>query len=252
MDFIKKILISSCLFLSAYETEMETNLISFINFPEGYKKIESIENYSLNSKFNKPFLREYSSIERKISSAYFHLVEKHNLPFGENAIIILGKEQKLYLVKKNKNPKNLEESLWWYNDLTILSEHEISTGRGGFGNIIRKAKTPIGSFKIIEKIGEDLEIGTVIGRPEEIDSILTTYSDTNKNSPGLLISRLIRLGGLDENNNEAFSKVGIHGTNQEQKIGKWASGGCIRLRNKEVIEFYKKINLGTLGEVVSE
>ena len=38
----------------------------------------------------------------------------------------------------------------------------------------------------------------------------------------------------------------IHGTSEEGRLGSPASHGCIRMKNKEVIELYEKIKIGTL------
>ena len=37
----------------------------------------------------------------------------------------------------------------------------------------------------------------------------------------------------------------IHGTNQPWTIGRAVSSGCIRMRNEDVIELYKKVRVGT-------
>jgi len=43
-----------------------------------------------------------------------------------------------------------------------------------------------------------------------------------------------------------FSAYGIHGTNQPWVIGTQASHGCIRMYNKDVIELYPQVPLGTM------
>jgi lipoprotein-anchoring transpeptidase ErfK/SrfK len=37
----------------------------------------------------------------------------------------------------------------------------------------------------------------------------------------------------------------IHGTNQPWTIGSTVSSGCIRMRNEDVIELYKRVDVGT-------
>jgi len=39
--------------------------------------------------------------------------------------------------------------------------------------------------------------------------------------------------------------VGIHGTPQPQLLGQAVSGGCIRMRNADVIRVYDRVHLGT-------
>ena len=45
---------------------------------------------------------------------------------------------------------------------------------------------------------------------------------------------------------------GIHGTNEPRSIGKAASHGCIRLRNREVVEFFRLVNVGDVVKIRAE
>ncbi len=42
-----------------------------------------------------------------------------------------------------------------------------------------------------------------------------------------------------------YRRYGIHGTNVEESVGKHISSGCIRLRNKDVIELFDLVPVGT-------
>ncbi|NMM64023.1 L,D-transpeptidase [Clostridium sp. P21] len=43
---------------------------------------------------------------------------------------------------------------------------------------------------------------------------------------------------------------GIHGTNNPSSIGKNVSNGCVRMYNKDVIEVFKLVIIGTLVSIV--
>ncbi len=43
----------------------------------------------------------------------------------------------------------------------------------------------------------------------------------------------------------------IHGTNQPEYIGQAISSGCIRMTNEDVIDLYKRVNLGTVVVVLA-
>ncbi len=45
---------------------------------------------------------------------------------------------------------------------------------------------------------------------------------------------------------------GIHGTNAPRSIGKAASHGCIRLRNRDIVEFFAMVNVGDTVEIHGE
>jgi lipoprotein-anchoring transpeptidase ErfK/SrfK len=42
----------------------------------------------------------------------------------------------------------------------------------------------------------------------------------------------------------------IHGTNRPKSIGTYASYGCIRMRNEDIVELYKEVGVGTQVVVV--
>jgi lipoprotein-anchoring transpeptidase ErfK/SrfK len=45
---------------------------------------------------------------------------------------------------------------------------------------------------------------------------------------------------------------GIHGTNSPNSIGKAASHGCIRLRNRDIVQFFAMVNVGDTVEIHGE
>lgn len=44
--------------------------------------------------------------------------------------------------------------------------------------------------------------------------------------------------------------IGIHGTNNPSSIGTAASKGCIRMQNKDVIELYNLVTIGTTVKIL--
>jgi lipoprotein-anchoring transpeptidase ErfK/SrfK len=42
---------------------------------------------------------------------------------------------------------------------------------------------------------------------------------------------------------------GIHGTNMPQSIGKAASHGCIRMRNRDIVQFFAMVSVGDTVEI---
>jgi lipoprotein-anchoring transpeptidase ErfK/SrfK len=43
---------------------------------------------------------------------------------------------------------------------------------------------------------------------------------------------------------------GIHGTNNESSIGKYVSHGCIRMHNRDVLDLAKRVDIGTVVQIV--
>ena len=95
-------------------------------------------------------------------------------------------------------------------------------------------KTPVGQFRIGQKIGDNALSGTVFKNREPIEQTEGSLSDDD-----LVMSRILWLDGLEEHNaNTRDRYIYIHGTNHEDKIGEPASHGCIRMTNADVIELF--------------
>lgn len=45
---------------------------------------------------------------------------------------------------------------------------------------------------------------------------------------------------------------GIHGTNAPHSIGKAASHGCVRMRNRDIVQFFAMVNVGDTVEIHAE
>jgi lipoprotein-anchoring transpeptidase ErfK/SrfK len=122
-----------------------------------------------------------------------------------------------------------------------IRTYPVSTSRFGIGTEEGSFKTPIGRFCVAQKIGSDMQSGTVfVGRmPLQADEALPLAED-------LVMSRILWLDGLDEQNANTRDRfVYIHGTQHEDKIGTAASHGCVRMRNADVIELFELVDEGT-------
>jgi len=56
--------------------------------------------------------------------------------------------------------------------------------------------------------------------------------------------------GLNTLGRRHRARIGIHGTNKPDSIGKWSSLGCIRMRNEHIREVYEAAPLGTKVMIV--
>ncbi len=126
----------------------------------------------------------------------------------------------------------------------VLASYPVSTSRFGLGSEEGSQKTPLGKFKIGEKIGADAPLNTVFRsrvplRPEEAPPA----------SDDLVLTRILWLDGLEEHNANTRDRfIYIHGTNHEDEIGQPASHGCIRMKNADLIALFDRIPVG--AEVV--
>ena len=174
--------------------------------------------------------------QEEILNSIQNYLKEIKQPEVEEMLFISIKKQTLYHIKEKK----------------IISSYLISTSEYGNGNKSGSNKTPIGLHLIKKKIGDKTPInGRMIGR-KFTGQIATIYLDKTKSKTDDITSRILWLSGLEEGKNkgegiDSFSRyIYIHGTSEEGRLGTPASHGCIRMKNKEVIELYEKIKIGTL------
>ncbi|MDQ2868222.1 MAG: L,D-transpeptidase [Verrucomicrobiota bacterium] len=116
----------------------------------------------------------------------------------------------------------------------IIRRYPISTSRFGTGAGPGSFRTPLGEFRVSDKIGAGASADTIfVGRsPLKSGDPLPATDD-------LIMARILWLDGLEAANaNTRDRYIYIHGTRHEDKIGAPASHGCIRMRNADVIELF--------------
>lgn len=126
-----------------------------------------------------------------------------------------------------------------------LAAYPVSTSRFGLGSKEGSFKTPTGTFRIAEKIGEEMPPGTVFKsrRPVRATKKMLREDD-------LVMTRILWLDGLEPRNANTHSRyVYIHGTNHEDDVGSPASHGCVRMKNEDVIELFDQVTEGTPVEI---
>ncbi len=159
-----------------------------------------------------------------------------NKEYTEEIIFVSIDKQTLYHIKKTE----------------IIKKYVISSGELGVGNQQGSNKTPLGLHKVKEKFGDKTpENGRMIGRVF-YGQIATILKDTSRSKTDDVTSRIMWLDGQEEGYNkggqvDSYTRyIYIHGTSEEGRLGIPSSHGCIRMKNKDIIELYDKIKLGTL------
>jgi L,D-transpeptidase YbiS len=122
-----------------------------------------------------------------------------------------------------------------------LRSYPISSSRFGVGTDAGSFKTPIGRFRIGEKIGHGAEPGTVFKARLPLGP-----RDPLPDTEDFVTSRILWLDGIEDHNANTRERfIYIHGTKHEDKIGSPDSHGCIRMRNADVIELFDLVELNT-------
>ncbi len=160
---------------------------------------------------------------------------KFGLKSNQFVIVVSISKQKLYLVKNGE----------------IIKTYPVSTSKYGIGSKPGSNKTPLGTHYICEKRGKGAKIGTIFKARKNTKKIAKIYTDRTDVPDDFVTTRIMWLKGLEAGVNLETLKryVYIHGTPEEGLIGTPASHGCVRMKNKEVIELFELVSVGTFVEI---
>jgi lipoprotein-anchoring transpeptidase ErfK/SrfK len=152
-----------------------------------------------------------------------------------NEFIYIGiKRQRLYLIR----------------DSVVVMSFPVSTSKYGAGPEKDSEKTPIGLHKIESKIGAETPLYGIISGTNYTGELAEITTDSVVSTTDDVTTRALRLKGIEKNVNKGGNKdtyernIYIHGTPEEGLIGTAASHGCIRMKNKDVIELFNVVKNG--------
>ena len=152
------------------------------------------------------------------------------------AIVVSVSKQELYLAK----------------DERVIRQYSVSTSKYGVGNSEGSNKTPLGAHSVVSKIGKNAKVREIIKSRRRTRRIARMGKMSRKD---LITTRILRLQGLEKGINkgrgiDSYKRcIYIHGTAEEHLIGKPASHGCIRMKNKDIVELFNLVKRGTLVHI---
>ena len=136
-------------------------------------------------------------------------------------------------------------------DGNMIHQYPVSTSKKGSGNQNGSEQTPLGMHRIKNKLGGAMPVNEVfIGRvphgslEECIERELDLPDD-------VIMSRIMWLEGMEPGRNQGgyvdtYERyIYIHGTNHEDTIGMPNSIGCIRMRNNDVVDLFRLVEVGS-------
>ena len=142
-------------------------------------------------------------------------------------VLVDVSEQKLYLLEGGK----------------ILKTYPVSTSKFGVGNRQNSGKTPLGWHRVAKKIGAGAALNTIFRNRINTGKFFISAASGDD----LVTTRILWLEGMEPGVNkgkriDSFKRlIYIHGTAEENLIGTPASHGCIRMKNKDVVELFDKL-----------
>ncbi len=124
----------------------------------------------------------------------------------------------------------------------------VSTAQNGIGGEENSFKTPPGWHRIHARIGDGACAGTVFSSREPTGEVWRG----DPCADDLILTRILTLDGLEDGVNRGPGRdsleryIYLHGTNQEDLVGRPASQGCVRLSNEDICALFDRVREGDL------
>ena len=128
----------------------------------------------------------------------------------------------------------------------------ISSGKNGIGETENSGKTPRGWHKIAKKFGADQPKNAVFKARVPTGEVYDAHLAAQFPERDWILSRILWLQGLEQGFNlgngvDTFNRyIYIHGTPETEQMGIPLSHGCIRMKNDDVIELYRLVDIEAL------
>ena len=145
------------------------------------------------------------------------------------------------------------------------SVYPIATAKNGIGQLQHSECTPLGRHVIAEKIGHDCAINTVfVGRCPTGEQYHPALAEQQPDRDWIL-TRILWLQGLEPGFNQGYwhaddtqlcdtyqRYIYIHGCPDSHPMQHPSSHGCIKMRNRDVVELFEQVVVGTPVLIVPE
>ena len=140
-----------------------------------------------------------------------------------------------------------KQQLTLFQDDTVIATYAISTAKNGVGQKNGSECTPLGLHCIDSKIGADVEENTVFVARQETGEIFSEELKKNNPDRDWILTRILWLSGLEQGKNkggEVDTKgryIYIHGCPDSDSFSSPSSHGCVKMRNKDIIELFENV-----------
>lgn len=133
-----------------------------------------------------------------------------------------------------------------------LGAYPVSTSRYGTGEAQDSYRTPRGVHCVAEKIGAEAGFAEIFQSRKRTHRTAEIESGETRTDRELITSRILWLAGLEQGINRGAGVdsharyIYIHGTHEEGLIGRPASVGCVRMKNRDVVELFERLEVSSL------
>ena len=144
-----------------------------------------------------------------------------------------------------------EQRLELFDDGVRIRSYTVSTAANGAGERAGSYCTPRGNHRIRAKIGAGLPMGAVLRGRRPTGEVCDAAAWNAAPDRDWILTRILWLCGEETGVNrggevDTFRRyVYIHGTPDGVQLGRPGSRGCIRMRNRDVVELFDLVSAGT-------
>lgn len=141
-------------------------------------------------------------------------------------------------------------------DGACIRRYAVSTAARGAGERQGSQCTPRGRHRIRARIGAGAQVGTVFRGRRPTGEVWTPALAAAHPGRDWILSRILWLCGEEPGRNRGGEVdtmrryIYIHGTGDDQPMGVPRSHGCVRMRNRDVVELFELAPVGTAVEIV--
>lgn len=133
----------------------------------------------------------------------------------------------------------------------IITAYPVSTAKNGPGEVMDSECTPRGKHIIAEKIGAGCATNTIFVGRSPTGEIYTPELRAQHPDRDWIITRILWLQGTEPGVNlggnvDSYNRyIYIHGAPDDVEMGRPGSRGCIRMRNRDVLALFDRVEEGT-------
>jgi lipoprotein-anchoring transpeptidase ErfK/SrfK len=149
-----------------------------------------------------------------------------------------------------------EQRLELFKEGRLAASFSISSAANGAGEEQGSGCTPRGRHRIRIKIGAgEPENAVFVGR-RPTGEVYSPELATEYPQRDWVLTRILWLTGLEPGRNRGGPRdtlrrfIYIHGCPDSEPMGEPRSHGCIRMRNRDLVELFEQVEVGTTVQIV--
>ncbi len=144
------------------------------------------------------------------------------------------------------------QTLDLFHNERIQKSYPVSTAKNGSGEQFGSECTPRGYHRIRVKIGAGAPTGAVFVGRRQTGEVFNSHLDQQYPGRDWILSRIMWLSGLEPGKNRfgtvdtSWRYIYIHGSPDYGVAGYPDSHGCIRMKNRDIVDLFDRVDPNTL------